>query len=328
MHGRKKSTRGPTVKWLHRLAQATLAAMCLASSLAAHASERQSIPFDLDTYGNIVVSLTLNDDTPAIGVVDTAATYAMIGMATAKRAGIAPPDATMVNVLGLEGPQAYPIVYLDSIAAGNCRFTDVAAALNQRIEVVGVKNVVPLTVLDGGVVDFDFVERRILIYDGRPDRNTSMATSRLPMREIHGLWFAEVTLNGHKGLALIDTGSSISYINSRFAADAGVKANPEKTHILQGITGNGVAARVVTARGLQLGKHRASRPDLIVADPPLFEHLGMVDTPAMVLGLDYLSFFRVQLDRHRSYLVLSLQPQNKRTISVRQRSGATHLRDD
>ncbi len=328
MHGRKKSTRSPTGKWLHRLAQATMAAMCLASSLAAHASERQSIPFNFDMHGNIVVPLTLNDNTAAIGVIDTAATYAMIGLATAKRAGVAPPDASMVNVLGLEGPQAYPIVYLDSIAAGNCRFTDVAAALNQRIEVVGVKNVVPLTVLEGDVVDFDFVERRVLIYDGRPDSNFTKTISHLPMHQISGLWFAEVKLNGRKGLALIDTGSSVSYINSRFAADADMKPNVEETQLLQGITGNGIDVRVATGRKIQLGKHSVSRPDLIVADPPLFEHLSMVDTPAMVLGLDYLSNFRVQLDRRRNFLVLSLRAQKKDMVSVRQRAAATHLRDD
>ena len=104
MHGRKKSARSPTRKWLLRLRQATLAAFCVVGALAAYGSERQSIPFNLDIHGNIVVPLTLNDNTAAIGVIDTAATYAMIGMATAKRAGVEPPNAAMINVLGLEGP--------------------------------------------------------------------------------------------------------------------------------------------------------------------------------------------------------------------------------
>ena len=328
MHGRKKSARSPTRKWLLRLRQATLAAFCVVGALAAYGSERQSIPFNLDIHGNIVVPLTLNDNTAAIGVIDTAATYAMIGMATAKRAGVEPPNAAMINVLGLEGPQAYPIVYLNSIAAGNCRFIDVAAALNQRIEVTGVKNIVPLTVLEGDVVDFDFVEHRVLVYNGRPDSHFAMTTSRLPMRQISGLWFAEVKLNGRSGLALIDTGSRVSYINSRFAADADVKANVEKTHILQGITGNGINVRVATARKIQLGKHRVSRPDLMVADPPLFEHLGLVDAPAMVLGLDYLSEFRVQLDRRRGYLFLSLQDQKRGVLPLQLYSPGTNIRDN
>lgn len=328
MHGRKKSTRSRAAQWLHRLRQAALAAFCVVGSLAAHASERQSIPFSVDIHGNIVVPLTLNDNTPAIGVIDTAATYAMIGMATAKRAGVEPPDAAVVNVLGLEGTRAYPIVYLDSIAAGNCRFIDVAAALNQRIEVTGVKNVVPLTVLVGDVVDFDFVERRVLVYNGRPESNTTQIRSRIPMHQISGLWFAEVKLNGRSGLALIDTGSSVSYINSRFAADAEMKPNLEKTHILQGIVGNGIGVRVATGRKIRLGKHQVSRPDLMVADPPLFEHLGMVDAPAMVLGLDYLSAFRVQLDRRNGFLILSLEDEKRGAVPIQPYAEGTHIRSN
>lgn len=328
MHGREKPRRSPAGKWLQRLRQVTMAGLCAVSALAAHGSERQLIPFDYDVYGNIVVALTVNGATSATGVIDTAATYAMIGQATATRAGVAPPDSARINVLGLEGPQTYPIVYLDSIAAGNCRFTDLAAALNQRMNVPGVKNVVPLTILEGDVVDFDFIERRVLVYDGRPDTSTTLTSSRMPMHNIRGLWFAEVKLNGIKGLALIDTGSSISYINSRFATDAGVKPNLEKTRLLQGIAGDGVAMRVATARKFHLGKHKVTGPDLLVADPPLFEHLGMADEPAMVLGLDYLSIFRVQLDRRRNHLVLGLQSRNNGMGSVQLNSGGTRIRND
>ena len=328
MHGRKKSTLSPAGKWLRRFRQAALAALCVVGSVAAHATERQSIPFNVDMNGNIVVQLTLNDETPAIGVIDTAATYAMIGMATAKRAGVEPPDSSMVTILGLEGTRAYPIVYLDSIAAGNCRFIDVAAALNQRIEVTGVKNIVPLTVLEGDVVDFDFAEGRVLVYNGRPDTHTAQITSRLPMRQISGLWFTEVKLNGRKGLALIDTGSSVSYINSRFAEDADMTPNLQKTHILQGITGNGIDVRVATGRKIRLGKHTVSRPDMIVADPLLFEHLGLVDAPAMVMGLDYLSAFRVQLDRRRGYLVLTLQDGKRGTVPIHRNATGTNIRGD
>ena len=328
MHGRKKSTLGPAAQRLRRLRLTAVAGLSVLGALAAQASERQLIPFSTDSYGNIVAPLTLNDDTPAIGVIDTAATYAMVGVETANRAGVPAPDDAIINVLGLEGPQTYPIVHLESIAAGNCRFSDVAAALNRRIGVAGVKNVVPLTILDGDVVDFDFIEQRVLIYNGRPDTSTTMTTSRMPMHQIRGLWFAEVKLNGRPGLALIDTGSSISYVNSRFAADAEVKANLEKTQMLQGITGDGVTMRVATARKFQLGKHRVSAPDLIVADPPLFEHLGMVDRPAMVLGLDYLSVFRVQLDRRRNYLVLGVQSRGRGMGAIQLNAAGTHIRRD
>jgi hypothetical protein len=135
-------------------------------------------------------------------------------------------------------------------------------------------------------------------------------------------------MNGVTGLALIDTGSSISYVNSRFADDAGAKPNIEKTQILQGVSGKGIPVRVATARKFTLGAHRVSGPDLIVADPPLFAHLGLAEEPAMVLGLDYLSIFRVQLDRRRGYLVLGIGGGDNASRSIQMNARGTRIRTD
>jgi hypothetical protein len=48
----------------------------------------------------------------------------------------------------------------------------------------------------------------------------------------------------------------------------------------------------------------------------------------MVLGLDYLSIFRVQLDRRRNHLVLGLQSRNNGMGSVQLNSGGTRIRND
>lgn len=305
-----------------------LAMLVLTVILPAAATERQVIPFDMAPSGHMVVPLRINDAIQAIGVIDTAATYAMIDGATASAAGVPPPDDLSVNVLGLEGPQVFPVVHVGSLSAGNTRIDAFPAALSQRIAVVGIHNVVPLTALEGDVVDFDFDEGRVLVYNGRPDTSTGLSTSRMRMHVRQGLWFAEVKLNGIAGLALIDTGSSISYVNSQFADAAGAKPNDEKTQTIRGITGGNVAIRVATARKFTLGHHRVTGPDLIVADPALFSHLGMADEPAMVLGLDYLSIFRVQLDRRRGYLVLGIAGSRNGMGSVQMNATGTHIRTD
>tara|TARA_R110000782_G_scaffold72885_1_gene145776 strand:- start:1071 stop:2045 length:975 start_codon:yes stop_codon:yes gene_type:complete len=301
-----------------------LALLIVTLVLPTAATERQVIPFDMNPSGHMVVPLRINDAAQAIGVIDTAATYAMIDGATASAAGVPPPDELSVNVLGLEGLQAFPVVHIGSLSAGNTRIDAFPAALSRRIAVTGIHNVVPLTALEGDVVDFDFDEGRVLVYNGRPDTSTELSSSRMKMHIRQGLWFAEVRLNGIKGLALIDTGSSISYVNSRFADAAGARPNDEKTQTLRGITGGNVAIRVATARKFTLGQHRVTGPDLIVADPALFSHLGMDDEPAMVLGLDYLSIFRVQLDRRRGYLVLGLRGMG----GVKLNATGTHIRSD
>lgn len=44
---------------------------------------------------------------------------------------------------------------------------------------------------------------------------------------------------------------------------------------------------------------------MVVADPAMFDNLGLRDEPAMLLGLDLLSLFRVQIDRRRGYIFLT-----------------------
>jgi predicted aspartyl protease len=305
-----------------------LAMLVLAAAFPTAATERLVIPFNMTPSGHMVVPLRINGSAEAVGVIDTAATYAMIDGATASAAGVPPPDELSVNVLGLEGPQIFPVVHVDSLSTGNTRIEAFPAALSRRIAVAGIHNVVPLTALEGDVVDFDFDEGRVLVYDGRPDRSTGLSSSRMRMHFRQGLWFAEVKMNGVKGLALIDTGSSISYVNSRFAEAAGAKPNDEKTQTIRGITGGNVAIRVATARKFTLGNHRVTGPDLVVADPALFTHLGMADEPAMVLGLDYLSIFRVQLDRRRGYLVLGIVGSRSGMGSVQMNAAGTHIRTD
>tara|TARA_R110000772_G_C13256359_1_gene434973 strand:- start:73 stop:1059 length:987 start_codon:yes stop_codon:yes gene_type:complete len=305
-----------------------LALLIVTLVLPTAATERQVIPFDMAPSGHMVVPLRINGSAEAVGVIDTAATYAMIDGATASAAGVPLPDELSINVLGLEGPQMFPVVHIDSLSAGNTRIVAFPAALSRRIAVAGIHNIVPLTALEGDVVDFDFDEGRVLVYDGRPDRSTGLSSSRMRMHLRQGLWFAEVKLNGVKGLALIDTGSSISYVNSQFAEAAGARPNDEKTKTIRGITGGNVAIRVATARKFTLGHHRVTGPDLLVADPALFAHLGMADEPAMVLGLDYLSIFRVQLDRRRGYLVLGIAGSRRGMGSVQLNATGTHIRTD
>ena len=328
MHGNLESIAGWFVHRARNLRTWALAMLVLAAVLPAAATERQVIPFDMAPSGHMVVPLRINGATRAVGVVDTAATYAMIDGATATAAGVPPPDELSVNVLGLEGPQVFPVVHVNSLSAGNTRIDEFPAALSQRIAVTGIRNVVPLTALDGDVVDFDFDEGRILVYDGTPDRSTGLFSSRMKTHLMQGLWFAEVKLNGVDGLALIDTGSSISYVNSRFAEAAGAKPNEEKTQTIRGITGGDVAIRVATARKFTLGRHPVTGPDLIVADPTLFAHLGMADEPARVLGLDYPSIFRVQLDRRRGYLVLGIAGSRRGMGGVQLNATGTHIRTD
>jgi len=297
--------------------------------LTATASERLVIPFEINRLEHMVVELEINGSTPTTGVVDTAATFAMVDSNVAIRSGVIPPgdDPRMVNILGVNGQRDYPVVHLDSVKAGNVSLIALAAAYNDDINVPGmVGNVLPASAFPGDVLEFDFEAGTITAYDGRPDVSKRRYSDKLAYDVEGGLIFVEVQINGRKGRALIDTGASLSYVNSTFAKRASMRRNDELTRLILGATGDKEKAWVVSVRRVRLADFFVERPHLLVSDPVLLEKLGLADEPIMVLGLDFLSRFRLQFDRRNQKLILSVPGDQVGGVDLNLSAEATRLR--
>jgi predicted aspartyl protease len=141
----------------------------------------------------------------------------------------------------------------------------------------------------------------------------------------NGLIFVDVRINGRKGRALVDTGSSVTFINRRFAEQSHTRTNQEKTKILQGATGGDQSLRIASVRMLAIGDYRMSGVDILVSDPPLFKYLGLEQEPAMVLGMDLLSSFRLQIDRRRQRVVLSMPDSGRYSSGVNLNARDTRI---
>ena len=288
---------------------AALAAALASAPLLAHAAERLVIPFHISELEHMVVRLEINGTTVTTGVVDTAATFAMVDSRTAIQSGVAAPDAESekVSILGVNGAKTYPIVRLDSVKTGNVRLGALEAAYSRDLDIPGTAaNVLPSSAFPGDVLEFDFRNRLISVYDGRPDRPTTTYHDSVPYKLDGGLMYVDIRINGRKGRALIDTGSNLTYVNSAFANLAKLTTNFEKTQLLQGATGGDQSVRIATARKVTLADFNFEGADLFVTDPELFNLLGLKDEPVMVIGLDLLSEFKVQFDRRRNRIILSL----------------------
>lgn len=298
---------------------AVFSILALLGCFPAFASERQVIPFEVNEYDHIVVRVEVNGNDRATAVIDTAATFPMINRRTARLAEIPElgENPPMISVLGLTGEDIFPVVNLDSLVVGNVLKTDVSVALNEDFDVMGTQNVLPASAFEGDVLDFDFEKQRVMIYDGRPDRSVRLVPSSIRYTDRGGLMFIGIEINGRKGKALIDTGSNVTFINSRFAEYSGTKTNEEKTKLLQGATSGDLSLRIATARSMTIGDYRISRADILVSDPPLFEYIGLEEEPAMVLGIDILSSFRMQIDRRRNRLILSVPGAQQRRSALR-----------
>ena len=194
-------------------------------------------------------------------------------------------------------------VQVGPLSVGDERLGSVEAAVNSKGRFIGHRSVLPLNAFKVQSIDFDFRNNRIEFYDRRPIQPLRNITTRIKYQDESGLIFVPVKLNGKKGRALVDTGSDVTYVNTAFARLSGAKAEPEKTRRLIGTANHGVEVRVFSANRFQLGSHVMRRFDILAADPPLFEHLGVAEDPVMVIGLDFLREFRVQIDRKNTVIL-------------------------
>ncbi len=301
-----------------------LALLIASFAPVALAGGRASVALKRDELGYLLADVTLNDGTETRGVVDTAATFAMIDAATASLAGVAPPrmDPAQIDVLGLNGPRTYPVIRIDRLAIGSVEFRDMPAAYNGTEAMPGARAIMPASAFEGDVADFDFPKNRLTFYNGRPDGPPGGLPGRSRLTVKGGLMFATVSINGVKGTALIDTGAPLSFVNSAFAEAAGLQTNSERSVSLEGATGGDTSVRVGYAKQFVVSGHVTTRLNFLVTDPPLFAHLDLADAPAMVLGLDLLSVFRVQIDRRRGFLILSVDDdKGGMTVDTRPRAS-------
>lgn len=288
--------------------RAAIAALACASlGLPGNASAgRLNFPLSLSEGGYFVTPISVNGAQELPAVIDTAATIAMIESRAADRAGIAPPlpDELQVPVYGLLGERNFSLVSIDTISSDSTRLSEIVAVYNNREQMPGGPLVIPASTFGGEVLDFDFPARRFSVYDGSPRRITGRSGTG-DLQVDGGLFYVNITVNGVKGRALIDTGSPFSFMNSAMARAAKAPQDEEKTQILRGATGGALPVSVALVKRLIVAEFNMRNFNLVVADPAMFEDLGLQDEPAMLLGLDVLSMFRMQIDTRRGEVILT-----------------------
>ena len=283
----------------------TLLAGAIATS-PADAAQGDVIPFEITETGHMSVVMTLNGIQDMEAVIDTGATFPLLDHETASRAGITLPESgPTVMIAGLGETRSYPVVDVGSIRFGEIDLSQVQAAYNGEQPLPGDLNVIPSLSIPHRTLDFDFKRERLLAYDRRPRAVYRATVSRLPVTRVSGLPFIEVSVNGKTGLALVDTGASISFINSVFANTAARSPDAFRTLELVGSTGTVRPLRILSSRRFTIGDFEVRQFDVIVADAAFLEEYGLKDQPVMVLGLDILGQFRLQIDRQEDEVRIS-----------------------
>lgn len=271
--------------------------------LPAEAAQKQTIPFEITASGHLVVKMEVNGQLETIAILDTGATFPIIHHHTAKAAAIAAPDpARLISILGLGGIESYPVVDVSTALVGDLIIQNFEAAYNSRFYNPGRGNIIPASSLPYRVLDFDFDKQRIEAYDSRPKRVRASTSSKLPITRIHALPFVKIKVQGEEAIALIDTGASVTMVNSKFASRFARGEESISTIEVVNAAEDVEVFKLLSSRNVLFGDFRVQKIQAFIVDPPVLEHVGLNDEAVMIIGLDLLSQFRLQLDREEEVL--------------------------
>lgn len=297
--------------WRACLLCLTLAVFASTWSTAA-ANEERTLELHESAARHPYTTVMINGES-ATALLDTGATIALIDRRLVDIEFDAAAPLDEARILGIGGKRKYPVTQLDNLSAGSERWTDIRVAVNTESQFPVHRTIMPVSIFDTRVVDFDFANHQVHLYDGRPKRVRRAHKSWLNYQNVNDLIFVTVRINGVYGKALVDTGADVSFVNERFAHDTRAVLDEVRTQLIRGSDLSNNRASVYTFRHMRFADNEINRITLPVLDTELFEELGFADQPMMVMGMDLLRQFRLQIDRERERVYFVL-PMDRRPI--------------
>ena len=192
-----------------------------------------------------------------------------------------------------------------------------AVVLPDRADGVRLPGIVGLDVMGAYVVEFDAPAGRVALHPaGTSARSIGgkgmKATKAVRLRG--GLLGLPVSINGARGIAVLDTGARDSRINWRFARAAGLR--PDSPGLvddgaIQGATNSAVTAKRGRIGTVDLGGIRRTGVSARVVDLPVFEAFGVADRPAMILGMDLLKDVHLVADFPAGVVWMAHKPRRR-----------------
>ncbi|MEO1641789.1 MAG: retropepsin-like aspartic protease [Pseudomonadota bacterium] len=279
-----------------------LALLCALQVASADTSSRWSIPLNID-QDRLTIEVEWVGETIEV-TLDTAATYPLMDAGLFQRVNGEPLNET-IDIFGVTGVRTYHVGQTGALSLGNKTYPNLNVAIASSLPDDAPKAIFPVSSLEGRTLDFQFSKSRLEVYNFAPREEKRAVRSRFSYQLIQGVPFIPVELNGVKGLALVDTGSDVTYINSAYASVAGATFLPEKTLEIFGTGPETSPVKIMRAERFDLGDHRKEKFEILSANTPVFDYVGRAERPSMVLGMDTLGALRLQIDREKQEIILS-----------------------
>jgi predicted aspartyl protease len=169
-------------------------------------------------------------------------------------------------------------------------------------ENLGASGILGVDTLQRQRVTFDFRRREMTVTPSRtreerwPDANTVVVTGR----SLYGrLVLVDASVDGQRVWVIIDTGSEVSVGNNALRTALARRNRLREIapiHMIS-ITGGEITAEYGFARRIRVGGLDINNLPIAFADVHPFRQLGLMNRPALLLGMDALQLFsRVSVD--------------------------------
>ncbi|MFO1402211.1 MAG: retropepsin-like aspartic protease [Steroidobacteraceae bacterium] len=261
----------------------------------------------LDRVGRIVAPVYVNGQGPLLFMLDTGANRTVLSEEAVRRLGLTPSPGT-ISVRGVNGRSIAATVVIERLDAGDLRFDHVALPVLAGPVVEQLDGILGMDGLAGKKFTADFVRDRITITKSRgnpapPDR--IVVRGRLISGHL-------MLIAGHVGSvrvqAVIDTGGTRTLGNTALqralATPQGPSALVPTTSVVDA-TERLQLGEFAPAPDIKLGDATISHSRITYGDFDIFRAWGLVDQPAVLIGMDVLgTLAELSIDYRRRELQL------------------------
>lgn len=280
----------------------------------------QEIAF-ADTATRMTVPVAIAGAGPFRFVVDTGAERTVVSHELARRLQLTP--GRDVRLTAMTGTSSVGTVMVPSISVGE----PPRLKPDGRIEApalaaadLGALGILGLDTLQGQKVTIDFDRQVMTIAPSVRRRTPAPATDEIVVRarSVFGqLVVTDARYKGQPVRVILDTGSVVSMGNAALRRRlARADARRDTPIELISVTGDRLAAGYTQIGRVSLGNVTFENLPVAFADVAPFERFGLIDRPAMLLGMDALRMFRrVDIDFANREVRLRLPRDSRSTLA-------------
>ena len=264
-----------------------------------------------DAANHLTINVAINGRGPFRFVIDTGADRSVIAEDVAGMLGLLHDRQVLVE--GVVRTIPARTVHLDNLSFGPVSRDGLDVPILPRV-LLGADGYLGLDAVDGYRVTFDFKNRELEIAQPRHQQLIGWSPPSEALVRVNGhdghLRSVNCRADGIHTTAFIDTGAEVSVGNGKLF-EALMEISPTylkaESVPLTGITGGVVQGNVTTINRIHLNALTLDGCNIVIADLQIFRLWGLSDTPALLIGMNFLrQFSQVSIDYGRKELRFEL----------------------